>query len=147
MNTSHVSDLSGSSRKGIPRPALSETNMRTHPPRLLSSLDSIMVVATCRNRLTTTHAAVVSALVGGHSRNDVGSTGIWSEGVLRSLRRRFRCQTRTPSRGSTLTVGRYGWQVCRRSRVAVVSCKAARSLRVQPVLRRASTMAEQETRG
>jgi hypothetical protein len=49
--------------------------MRTHPPRLLdgpkSSLDSVEGIAVCRKRLTTTHAAVVSARVGGHGRNDV----------------------------------------------------------------------------
>lgn len=49
--------------------------MRTHPPRLLdglkSSLDSVEDIAECRKRLTTTHAAVVSARVGSHGRNGV----------------------------------------------------------------------------
>jgi hypothetical protein len=58
------------------RPARSETNMPTHPPRLLggpakSSLDSVEIVAVCRKRLPTTHAAVVSARAGGHGRDDV----------------------------------------------------------------------------
>ena len=50
--------------------------MPTHPPRLLggppkSSLDSVETIAVYRNRLPTTHTAVVSARVGGHGRNDI----------------------------------------------------------------------------
>jgi hypothetical protein len=52
------------------------TNIRIHPPRLLvdsvSSLDSIEVVfAVCRKTLPTTHAAMVSARVGGDDRDDI----------------------------------------------------------------------------
>ena len=50
--------------------------MPTHPPRLLggppkSSFDSVETVAVYRKRLPTTHAAVVSARIGGHGRNDI----------------------------------------------------------------------------
>jgi hypothetical protein len=62
-------------RKKIPSSALSETNMRTHSPRLLdgskSSLDSVEVIAVYWKTLITTHAIVVSARVTGCSRDDV----------------------------------------------------------------------------
>jgi hypothetical protein len=48
---------------------------RTYPPRLLdgpkSSLHSGEISEVCRERSTATHAAVVSARVGGHGRKNV----------------------------------------------------------------------------
>jgi hypothetical protein len=105
--------------------------VRTYPPRLYggpqSSLDSVEIVVVCRKRLPTTHAAVVSARVGGHGRNDVRIDRNMVGRRLEKPAATIQCTNLTPSSGSTLTVG---WQVCCGSRVAVVSCKAARSMRV-----------------
>jgi hypothetical protein len=57
------------------------------------------------DKTTTTHAAVVSARVGGHSRNDVridkDMVGRRPEKPAATIR----CSISTPSSGSTLTVG------------------------------------------
>jgi hypothetical protein len=86
--------------------------MRTHPSRLLggpkSSIDSVEIVAMCRKRLPTTHAAVVSARVGGHGRNDVQIDGNMVGSRLEKPAATVQCPNVTPSSGSTLSAGRYG---------------------------------------
>jgi hypothetical protein len=86
--------------------------VRTYPPRLYggpqSSLDSVEIVAVCRKRLPTTHAAVVSARVGGHGRNDVRIDGNMVGSHLEKPAATVQYLNVTPSSGSTLSAGRYG---------------------------------------